>query len=273
LAARRDLLEDRLQVGQEAQVEHLVGLVEYESAYGGEVEVTLPGQVEESAGGADHDLDAAPESFDLWLVGAAAVNGKHPGAQEPASSFQVFRDLNAKLTGGNHGKGQWAAVVGGFGARSSHPLEHRDAEREGLAGARAGLPDDIGAGERDWQCQCLNREGIDDPGLGQRRDNRLGDPEGSKIGSRNRSLRIGGGGFDERNVGRYFALGNNGRNWLVSQRRLLRLRTAVMDKAAHNSARACQPARQAFSAHVHQLARKGIDGGPGQSTADAGLQM
>jgi hypothetical protein len=127
------------------------------------------------------------------------------------------------------------------------------------------LPDDIGAGERDWQGQCLDREGIDDSGLGQRRDNRLGDPEGSKIGSGNRSLRIGGGGFDERNVVRYFALGNNGRNWLVSQRRLLRLRTAVMDKAAHNSARACQPARQAFSAHVHQPARKGIDGAPGKA--------
>ncbi|WP_232835675.1 hypothetical protein [Actinocorallia populi] len=41
------------------------------------------------------------------------------------------------------------------------PLQQRDAEGEGLAGARAGLADDVLAAERDGQ-----REGLDGEGRG-----------------------------------------------------------------------------------------------------------
>ena len=56
-----------LDVGEEAEVEHLVGLVEDDDARVAEVEVTLLGEVDEAAGGADDDLDAALEGLDLGL--------------------------------------------------------------------------------------------------------------------------------------------------------------------------------------------------------------
>ena len=45
-------------VGQEAEVEHLVGLVEDERVDVGEVEGAAVGQVEQPAGRADDDVDA-----------------------------------------------------------------------------------------------------------------------------------------------------------------------------------------------------------------------
>ena len=47
-----------LDVGQEAEVEHLVGLVEDEDARVGELEVALLGEVEQPPGRADDDVDA-----------------------------------------------------------------------------------------------------------------------------------------------------------------------------------------------------------------------
>ena len=41
-------------------------------------------------------------------------------------------------------------------------VEQRHAEAEGLAGAGAGLPDQVAAGERDRQRELLDREGLDD---------------------------------------------------------------------------------------------------------------
>ena len=43
-------------------------------------------------------------------------------------------------------------------------LEQRDAERQGLAGARAGLADEVGAQERDAERHLLDREGGRDAG-------------------------------------------------------------------------------------------------------------
>ena len=65
---------DPLDVGQEAEVEHLVGLVEHERADPAEGEVALLGEVEQPAGGADDDVDALAQGGDLRLVGAAAVD-------------------------------------------------------------------------------------------------------------------------------------------------------------------------------------------------------
>ena len=70
-----DLPQDALDVGQEAEVEHLVGLVEHQHRQAAELQVALLGQVEQAAGGADDDVDALLQRLDLRLVGAAAVDG------------------------------------------------------------------------------------------------------------------------------------------------------------------------------------------------------
>ena len=58
--------EDALDVGQEAQVEHLVGLVEHQPADLRQHQVALLGEVEQAARGADDQVDAALSAA-IWL--------------------------------------------------------------------------------------------------------------------------------------------------------------------------------------------------------------
>ena len=74
VAVLGDAAEQRLDVGQEAQVEHLVGLVEDDGLDAGQVQVALAQQVDEAAGRAHDDVGATLESLDLGLEGDAAVD-------------------------------------------------------------------------------------------------------------------------------------------------------------------------------------------------------
>ena len=57
--------QDPLHVGQEPEVEHLVGLVEHEHLDVAQIEDPAVGQVEQPAGSADHHVDAALELVEL----------------------------------------------------------------------------------------------------------------------------------------------------------------------------------------------------------------
>ena len=96
-----------LDVGQEAEVEHLVGLVEDErSRPGRELQVALLREVEQAAGGADDDVDALLERLDLRLVGAAAVDRRatRTPRMRPAR-LRGLRDLDAQLAGRDDDEG------------------------------------------------------------------------------------------------------------------------------------------------------------------------
>ncbi len=146
--------ENALDVGQEAQVEHLVGLVEHERTHLAEHEVPLFGEVEQPARGADHEVDALAQALDLRLVRASAVDGGGAHAEVPSRLGEVLRDLHAQLAGRHHDQRLRRAV-----ARQFQPLQQRNAEPERLAHARAGLADDILAAERERKCQRLDGEG------------------------------------------------------------------------------------------------------------------
>ena len=163
--------EHPLDVGQEAQVEHLVGLVQHDGPDVAELQVALLGQVEQPARGADDDLDALAQRLDLRLVGPAAVDGEHPDAALVAGGLEVARHLDGELAGRHDderlrlagGRQRVEPLVAG----SEHQLQQRDAEAEGLAGAGLGLADDVVPGQRDRQGHGLDREGMDDAGVGQ----------------------------------------------------------------------------------------------------------
>jgi hypothetical protein len=161
----RDHREDALDVGQEAQVEHLVGLVEDENLDLAEDQVALLGEVQQPARGADDDLDACLQRLDLRLERAAAVDGLHADAALGAGRAQIAGDLHAQLTGGDDDQRLRHAVTA-LGRRAD-PLQHRDAEAEGLAGAGARLTDEVVAGQRQREGQLLDGEGAGDPDLGQ----------------------------------------------------------------------------------------------------------
>ncbi len=169
LPLRRQHGDDLLDVRQEAEVEHLVGLVQDQRADPGEVQLLLAGQVEQTARGADDDVDALAQSLDLRLVGTAAVDGEHADVADLAGGLQVVGDLGAQLAGRHHDqclRGLGELLLGGaagvdVGAHDD-PLDQRQAETERLAGAGLGLADDVVAGQRDREGHLLDGEGVDD---------------------------------------------------------------------------------------------------------------
>ena len=172
--ARRRQGEQLLHVRQEAQVEHLVGLVQHDSSGVAEVEVSLGGQVEQPARGADDDLDALLQRLDLRLVGAPAVDRQHADPPSVAGLGEVAGDLDGQLARGGHHEGLRGAATREVGrarvAGGEHVVQDRQAEPEGLARPRLGLADDVVPGERHGQGHRLDGEGVDDPAVGQRAD-------------------------------------------------------------------------------------------------------
>ncbi|KJL27444.1 hypothetical protein RL72_00414 [Microbacterium azadirachtae] len=154
---RRDLLEDLLDVGEEAEVEHLVGLVEHDLGRVREVEQTLVGEVDETARGADDDLRAGLELLDLALVRLAAVDGDDARGTAGGEQIHVLVDLDRELAGRHHDQ----RLDAGLRAQAQ-TLHHGDAEAEGLAGARLGLADDVLAGKAEGDGLLLDREGVHD---------------------------------------------------------------------------------------------------------------
>ena len=65
----------RLQRVDEAQVEHLVGLVEHQDLDAREVAVALLDQVEQAAGRGDQDIDAARQILAVLVDRGAAEHG------------------------------------------------------------------------------------------------------------------------------------------------------------------------------------------------------
>ena len=93
-----DLAQDAFDVGQEAEVEHLVGLVEHQDGDAAQLQMALLGQVEQPAWRADHDVGARAQRIDLRLVGAATVDRHHGQlavscGEEPRGACEVTGDL------------------------------------------------------------------------------------------------------------------------------------------------------------------------------------
>ena len=167
-----DLTQDALDVGQEAEVQHFVGLVEHQYRQPAELQVALLAQIEQPARGAHHDVGAGAQRVDLWLVGPSAVNGHHRqpaalfGGQEFGRGGQVPGDLQAQLPGRHHDQGPWCAIERPYTDAVGDALQQRNAEGEGLAHAGAGLADHIVAGKGERQGQFLDSKGVLDAFFG-----------------------------------------------------------------------------------------------------------
>ena len=171
----RGLREQLLDVGEEAEVEHLVGLVEHHFAHVAEVQQALAGEVEQTAGGADDDLRAGLELSDLALIGLAAVDRDDAGVAVLRRLGEVFEDLHAQLAGGDDDEGLHA----GLGVEAE-TLDDREAEAEGLAGTGLGLTDDVLPVEGERDGLGLDGERFEDALAGEGVDHVLVDIEFGK---------------------------------------------------------------------------------------------
>ena len=183
-----DLPQDALDVGQEAQVEHLVGLVEHQHRQPAELQVALLGRSSSRPGVPTTTSTPALQRLDLRLVGPAAVDGRRPtaggrpggqvfGARWPGHRTTCRHSSRVGTTTSARG----VPVSGRVGV-GGDALQQRHAEGEGLAHAGAGLADQVVAGQRERQGQFLDGEGMLDAFVGERADDFVADAEFGKGG-------------------------------------------------------------------------------------------
>ncbi|MPM16686.1 hypothetical protein SDC9_63067 [bioreactor metagenome] len=163
LAILRRLRHQPFDVGQEAEVEHLVGLVQDGDAHPGQIECPTVGEVEEPSGRADHDIDALSKGFELRFVRRAAVDREDPCGGPGRGGDQILAHLVRQLPRGGDDQGLGAGAVAVLGVgREIDALEQREPERERLARPGAGLPDQVTALQGDRDGHFLDREGVHD---------------------------------------------------------------------------------------------------------------
>ena len=149
------LVEQPLHGGQEAEVGHVVGLVEDRDLDGRQVAEALADEVLEPAGAGDEDVDARRERLHLRVLADAA---EHHGGREPGGLGQRLdhgEDLVGQLAGRNEDEG--TGLPGAAGA-AGQPGHQRQAEGERLAAAGAPAAEHVLAGEGVGQGGDLDRE-------------------------------------------------------------------------------------------------------------------
>ena len=144
---RRQQRDDLLDVRQEAHVEHPVGLVEDEDLDLAEVGDPLADEVEQPARRRDEDLDPAAEGLDLGIHRDAAVDDGRAERDGAAVGPDALVDLHRELA--RRDEDQDADRVAGRRERGvgvvPEPVEDRQRERRGLAGAGLGGGEDVAA--------------------------------------------------------------------------------------------------------------------------------
>ena len=151
LAFLRHRAEDVFDVASEADVEHLVRLIEYGEAHVAEADGAALDMVDDAPGGADNDVDAALQRRQVSLDPAAA---DEPQSAETVERAQVFDDvlhLVGEFARGDEHHGLHFVQFGVDGARE------REAKDDRLAGAGLGEANHIGAVEHQRQGRKLDR--------------------------------------------------------------------------------------------------------------------
>ncbi len=180
LALAGRLVHDAAHAGQEAQVGHVVGLVEDGDLDVGEVGVALTHEVLEAAGAGDDDVDAALEGGGLRALAHAAVDddGRETGRLGERDELGV--DLADELTGRREDHGAGLARHRGHLARVEAG-DQREEEGERLAGAGTAPAEDVAAGEAVGQRRGLDGSGSGDALLLQDASKRSGHAEFGEV--------------------------------------------------------------------------------------------
>ena len=152
----RRRLENEFEVFPEAEIEHLVGLVEDDGLELGDVEGPALKVIAETARGADDDMRAGLKLTPLALRIHTADAADDDGARRGIKPLQLALDLEGEFAGRRydqrHGFGAPGKPVafGHQGRRESQPVGHR------LARSRLGGHNDVAAGDLGLQNRGLN---------------------------------------------------------------------------------------------------------------------
>ncbi len=168
LAVRRRRVEQLGHGRHEAQVGHVVSLVQHGDLDLAETDGAALDQVDEPPGRGDHDVHPAGELLDLPPHRGTAVHGGDPDAEPAAQRGEHLGDLAGQLPGRDQdqpARGLGLAAAGGTG----QPGQQGQAEGQGLTGAGLGAAQHVPAGQCVGQRPGLDGEGRGDALLGERR--------------------------------------------------------------------------------------------------------
>jgi hypothetical protein len=190
LAASRRLVQDAGDRGHEAQVGHVVGLVDHGDLDAGQRAGTPVQKVDEPARRRHHDVGIAHPG-DLPADRHASVDGRDAHADAAAERREHVGDLLGELAGRYKNKAA-GCLVAPLVRRGREPGQQRKAEGKRLAGSGLGAAEYVAAGQRVGQCPGLDRERLADVTRGEGRDQPGVQAELGK-GCRRRLRRRGGG--------------------------------------------------------------------------------
>jgi hypothetical protein len=195
------LVEQLLHGGQEAEVGHVVGLVEDGDLHLGQRALALLDEVLEPARGGDDEVDAAAELVDLPAHGRAAVDGHDLQVERLRERRQGVLHLLGELAGRDEDQTARGAAVA---LAADEAGEQRQAEGEGLARAGGAAAEDVPAGEGVRDGAGLDGERGVQLAARERRHEALGQAERGEGRGRRVGLggsRVGGGVEGELEVG------------------------------------------------------------------------
>ncbi len=160
LAAAGRLCEQPAHRGKEAQVGHVVGLVDDGDLDGGQAAVSLRDQVLKSSGTGHEDVDASAKSGHLRVLADATEDRARGEASGLRQRCEGLVDLVGQLAGGRQDERSWC--LGPGRAAVGEPGHQRKQEGIGLAGARAATAEHVAPGKGVGQSSGLDRRwGVD----------------------------------------------------------------------------------------------------------------
>ncbi len=170
LPVRGQERDDPLDVGQEAHVEHAIGFVQHQHRYLVEHHRLVLHMVEQAAGRRHQDLHAAPQLGDLRVHVHAAVD--HGAAKRHMFSVvaEAFRHLDRELARRREHERPHRVARGrrrGAGV-GRQPLQDRQREGGGLAGAGLRARHEVAPREHHRDRLLLDRRGLFVAELGDR---------------------------------------------------------------------------------------------------------
>jgi len=166
-------VEDGVELVGKAQIEHFVGFVKHDGLDVREVERAAADVVERAARRGDDDVRATAQGTDLAAVVLTAVDRGHEHAGLAAVVVERLAHLQAEFTGRGENEDERR-----IGFLTEHvALKERKREGGGLARARGGAAEHVGAGQEGGNGLVLNGGGFLEAEFGQGGNDGVGQAE------------------------------------------------------------------------------------------------
>ena len=163
----------------EAEVQHLIGLVEHENFELAQCQRALVDKIKQTAWGGDENVESASDGAHALRVGNSAEDHADREPHEAAIGFGALGDLRGEFAcRRKHQHAHMARFRERF--RRREPVERRQHESRGLAGSGLGDAEQITAGQDRRNRLALDRRRRRVIGVRKRIEDGLREPERSK---------------------------------------------------------------------------------------------